>query len=106
MFKVGKHLYTDTHNATHLTLACVIQVSKLSRIEGRNLKDSARRMLNRVLKNSLVSKFNMKGGGPLLKEAFQKTAVFSVIRDAVMTNFPAATEMDLRNAVGSILNKK
>lgn len=47
VFKVGKHLYTDTYNTTRLTLACVIQVSKLCRIEGRNLKDSARRMLNR-----------------------------------------------------------
>ncbi len=40
VFKVGKHLYTDTYNTTRLTLACVIQVSKLCRIEGRNLKDS------------------------------------------------------------------
>ncbi|KAF4109877.1 hypothetical protein G5714_009129 [Onychostoma macrolepis] len=79
-------------------MASVFKVSKLSRIEGRNLKDSARRMLNRVLINSLMSIFNMKGGGPLQKEAFEKTALFSVIRDAVMTNFPAATELDLRNA--------
>ncbi len=27
-----------------------------------------------------MSKFNMKGGGPLQKEAFEKTALFSVIR--------------------------
>ncbi|KAL1258019.1 hypothetical protein QQF64_011263 [Cirrhinus molitorella] len=36
--------------------------------------------------------FNMKEGDLLQKEAFEKTALFSVIRDAVMTNFPAATE--------------
>ncbi|KAL1251763.1 hypothetical protein QQF64_019559 [Cirrhinus molitorella] len=34
----------------------------------------------------------MKEGGLLQKEAFEKTALFSVIKDAVMTNFPAATE--------------
>ncbi len=33
-----------------------------------------------MYKNSLMSKFNMKGGGPLQKEAFEKTALFSVIR--------------------------
>ncbi len=27
-----------------------------------------------------MSKFNMKAGGPLQKEAFEKTALFSVIR--------------------------
>ncbi|KAL1247228.1 hypothetical protein QQF64_022604, partial [Cirrhinus molitorella] len=43
-------------------------------------------------------KFNMKEGGLLHKEAFEKTALFSVIKDAVMTNFPAARELDLRNA--------
>ncbi len=49
MFKVGKHLYTEAYNTTCqvLTLACVIQVSKLCRTGGRNLKDSARRMLDR-----------------------------------------------------------
>ncbi len=34
----------------------------------------------RVLKNYLMSKFNMKGGGPLQNEALKKTALFSVIR--------------------------
>ncbi|KAL1263447.1 hypothetical protein QQF64_006186 [Cirrhinus molitorella] len=37
----------------------------------------------------------MKEGGLLQKEAFEKTALFSVIRDAVMTNFPAATEFTI-----------
>ncbi|KAL1255207.1 hypothetical protein QQF64_013268 [Cirrhinus molitorella] len=41
-------------------------------------------------------KFNMKEGGLLQKEAFEKTALFLVIKDVVMTNFPAATELDLR----------
>ncbi|KAL1251117.1 hypothetical protein QQF64_018913 [Cirrhinus molitorella] len=50
--------------------------------------------------------FNMKGSGLLQKEAFEKTALFSVIRDAVMTNFPAATELDLRNAVGEAFYKR
>ncbi|KAI7796536.1 hypothetical protein IRJ41_000602 [Triplophysa rosa] len=58
----------------------LVAVSALCKIGGRNLKDSARRMLDRVLNNSLMSKFNMKGGGPLQKEAFEKTAVFTVIR--------------------------
>ncbi|XP_073713968.1 uncharacterized protein [Misgurnus anguillicaudatus] len=75
-------------------------VCKLCQIGGRNLKDSARRMLDRVLKNSLMSQFNMKGGGPLLKKAFEKTALFSVIKDAVLNNFPEATELEVKAAIG------
>ncbi|KAL1270653.1 hypothetical protein QQF64_029669 [Cirrhinus molitorella] len=45
----------------------------------------------------------MKEGGLLQKEAFEKTALFSVIRDAVMTNFPAAREQ--RGTLGPILTE-
>ncbi|XP_073671204.1 uncharacterized protein [Paramisgurnus dabryanus] len=75
-------------------------VFKLCQIGGRNLKDSARRMLDRVLKNSLMSQFNMKGGGPLLKKAFEKTALFSVIKDAILNNYPEATELEVKSAIG------
>ncbi|XP_039648482.1 uncharacterized protein LOC120553999 [Perca fluviatilis] len=55
-------------------------VTQLCKIGGKNLKDSTRRMLDSVFTNSLMSTFNMKGGGPLQKRSFQSTALFSVIR--------------------------
>ncbi|XP_052462935.1 serine/arginine repetitive matrix protein 2 isoform X49 [Carassius gibelio] len=76
-------------------------VTQLCKIGGKNFKDSTRRMLDSVLKNSLMSTFNMKGGGPLQKKSFQSTALFSVIRDAVMTSFPSATELEIKTAISN-----
>ncbi|XP_026133683.1 serine/arginine repetitive matrix protein 2-like isoform X38 [Carassius auratus] len=76
-------------------------VTQLCKIGGKNFKDSTRRMLDSVFKNSLMSTFNMKGGGPLQKKSFQSTALFSVIRDAVMTSFPSATELEIKTAISN-----
>ncbi|TRY98356.1 hypothetical protein DNTS_021783 [Danionella cerebrum] len=45
-----------------------------------------------------MTKFNLKGGGPCRKKAFENTFLFSVITEAI--RFPHATELDVRNAIG------
>ncbi len=40
-----------------------------------------------------MSKFNMKGGGPLQKEAFEKTALFLVIRGIYIQHTTFTTEL-------------
>ncbi|XP_050957221.1 uncharacterized protein LOC127158113 [Labeo rohita] len=59
-----------------------ICVQQLSRVGGSSVRDCVKKkIMNGVMSNALMAKFNMRGGGQLDKKPFKATALYYVIQD-------------------------
>ncbi|KAK2897057.1 hypothetical protein Q8A67_011545 [Cirrhinus molitorella] len=67
-------------------------VLQISRIGGRNTKDCAHKVLDRLFTNSLMAKFNLKGKGKRGKRPLEGTKVYRAIQEGIMKFDNAATE--------------
>ncbi|XP_053385097.1 uncharacterized protein LOC128550310 [Mercenaria mercenaria] len=75
-------------------------IQKLSLVGGINVKDNVKRILEKLMSNELMSKFNMKGNRQ--KMAFEKTGLIKVVQASAMKTF-ATTEQDVNVAVAGCL---
>ncbi|MEQ2191829.1 hypothetical protein XENOCAPTIV_003111 [Xenoophorus captivus] len=71
-------------------------VLQIARIGGKNTKDCVHKVLDRLFTNALMAKFNMKGKGKQGKRSLEKTKIYGVIKDGIMTGDEAATEDIIR----------
>ncbi|XP_067271044.1 uncharacterized protein [Pseudorasbora parva] len=78
-----------------------ILITQLSKIGGKNIRDCSTKILDRLMTNSLMAQLNMKGHGS--KTAFQCTALYSTMIDAIKKWNGKATDHDIYKAVGDHL---
>ncbi|XP_041845213.1 uncharacterized protein LOC121642504 [Melanotaenia boesemani] len=72
-------------------------ISQLSRVGGKNTRDCTTKILDRMMTNSLMSQFNMKGHGS--KRAFQPTALYTIITAAVKKWDSKATDHEIKHGM-------
>ncbi|KAK7149229.1 hypothetical protein R3I94_008753 [Phoxinus phoxinus] len=80
-----------------------ICVQQLSRIGGSSIRDCVNKVMNRMMSNALMAKFNMRGGGQLEKKPFKATPLYHVIQDAVKRWSPNSTESEIDAAMAEHL---
>ncbi|KAG5263269.1 hypothetical protein AALO_G00262970 [Alosa alosa] len=80
-----------------------IKVLQISRIGGRNTKDCAHKVLDRLFINSLMAKFNLKGKGKKEKRPLEGTKVYRAIQEGLMKFDPTATEENIKANVSEHL---
>ncbi|XP_077083545.1 uncharacterized protein LOC143736754 isoform X1 [Siphateles boraxobius] len=56
-------------------------------------------VMNRMMSNALMAKFNIRGGGQLEKKPFKATPLYDVIQDAVKRWSPNATDSEIDAAM-------
>ncbi|RXN27215.1 serine arginine-rich splicing factor 4-like isoform X14 [Labeo rohita] len=78
-------------------------VLQISRIGGRNTKDCAHKVLDRLFTNSLMAKFNLKGKGKRGKRPLEGTKVYRAIQEGIMKFDKAATEEFIKGSVAEHL---
>ncbi|RXN35708.1 serine arginine-rich splicing factor 4-like isoform X14 [Labeo rohita] len=78
-------------------------VLQISRIGGRNTKDCAHKVLDRLFTNSLMAKFNLKGKGKRGKRPLEGTKVYRAIQEGIMKFDKAATEEFIKGSVSEHL---
>ncbi|XP_041931175.1 uncharacterized protein LOC121694866 [Alosa sapidissima] len=78
-------------------------VLQISRIGGRNTKDCAHKVLDRLFTNSLMAKFNLKGKGKKEKRPLEGTKVYRAIQEGLMKFDPTATEENIKANVSEHL---
>ncbi|XP_058605511.1 uncharacterized protein LOC131523268 [Onychostoma macrolepis] len=78
-------------------------VQQLSRIGGSTIRDCVNKVMNRVMSNALMAKFNMRGGGQLEKKPFKATPLYNLIQDAVKRWNPNLTESEIDGAMAEHL---
>ncbi|KAJ8009673.1 hypothetical protein DPEC_G00093940 [Dallia pectoralis] len=72
----------------------------LSKVGGVHLKDNVKRVMEKLMTNGLMAKFNMKGGKGML--AFTKLRLFTVVAESVQRT-TAETEASISSAVAFCL---
>lgn len=80
-----------------------ICVQQLSRVGGMSVRDCVNKVMNRIMSNALMAKFNMRGGGQLEKKAFKATPLYNIIQDAVKRWSPNATDLEIDVAMAEHL---
>ncbi|XP_054655799.1 uncharacterized protein LOC129194623 [Dunckerocampus dactyliophorus] len=69
------------------------EIVQLSTIGGKNIKDCTTKILDRLMTNSRMSSFNMKGHGS--KRAFQPTELYTIVTAAVKRWDSKATDHEI-----------
>ncbi|KAK4886455.1 hypothetical protein RN001_002726 [Aquatica leii] len=78
-------------------------VTQLSAIGGNTLYDFIKRLLSKIMKDSVAQNFNMSGRNN--KNNFKETKTFKLLLDAAKTHRSVHTEKDVEIAVGSWLRR-
>lgn len=76
-------------------------VQKLSAVGGVNLRDNAKRVMEKIMTNEVMSTFNMKGNKG--KKSFASTVVFGVVQESIMKTFQTKTEQEVSTAIAVCL---
>ncbi|XP_073323512.1 uncharacterized protein [Pagrus major] len=74
-------------------------IAKLSHIGGKDIKTCTNKIMDRLFMNTIMTRFNMLGGGKQKKRAFTQTAFYSVVT-AVRKSFKDATDDRIASAMG------
>ncbi|XP_073323513.1 uncharacterized protein [Pagrus major] len=75
-------------------------IAKLSHIGGKDIKTCTNKIMDRLFMNTIMTRFNMLGGGKQKKRAFTQTAFYSVVTEAVRKSFKDATDDRIASAMG------
>ncbi|XP_050392335.1 protein transport protein SEC24 isoform X2 [Patella vulgata] len=76
-------------------------IQQLARVGGTKVSSNVQNVLNRLMSNSLMAQFNLKGNKG--KRSIMDLEIYKVVRDSVMISQPSCNEAEITTAVSAHL---